>query len=186
MALQTWMWRCNMNLLNNLRVAFRSLTANKLRSSLTMLGIVIGVAAVVALLSIGQGVTAGVTNRVENLGSNLITVSSARSCQPGVVGGTSATLLYEDYQAILANTTNVKAIAPVYQSNEQVTYQDKTSSFQVSGTNEDYFTVHAYTVASGRPLLASDNETRAKVIVIGSTVASDLFSGLNPIGRSVS
>ncbi len=174
-----------MNLLNNLRVAFRSLTANMLRSSLTMLGIVIGVAAVVALLSIGQGVTAGVTSSVENLGSNLITVSSARSFQPGVVGGTSATLLYEDYQAILANTTNVKAIAPVYQSNEQVAYQDKTSSYQVVGTNEDYFTVHAYTISSGRPLLASDNETRSKVIVIGSTVATDLFSGLNPIGRSV-
>ncbi len=174
-----------MNLLNNIRVAFRSLTSNLLRSFLTLLGIVIGVAAVVALLSIGQGVTAGVTSRVESLGSNLITIAGSRSFTPGVVGGTTSTLFYDDYTAILQNATNVLAIAPIYSSPEQVTYQDNTSSYQITGTNEDYFTVHAYTVSSGRPLLASDNDLRSKVIVIGSTVASELFSGLNPVGRSV-
>ncbi|MEN6570607.1 MAG: ABC transporter permease [Anaerolineaceae bacterium] len=174
-----------MNILNNLRVAFRSLTANMLRSVLTILGIVIGVAAVVALLSIGKGATQSVTSRVENLGSNLISVSTRRSFQPGVVGDTSATLLYSDYQAILANVTNVRAIAPVYSSGAQVIYQDKTSNYQVTGINEDYLTVYSYTVASGRPLLASDNESQSKVVVIGSQVATDMFSGLNPLGRSL-
>lgn len=174
-----------MNILNNLRVAFRSLTANMLRSVLTILGIVIGVAAVVALLSIGKGATQSVTSRVENLGSNLMSVSTRRSFQPGVVGDTSATLLYSDYQAILANVTNVRAIAPVYSSGAQVIYQDKTSNYQVTGINEDYLTVYSYTVASGRPLLASDNESQSKVVVIGSQVATDMFSGLNPLGRSL-
>lgn len=174
-----------MNILNYLRVAFRSLTANMLRSVLTILGIVIGVAAVVALLSIGKGATQSVTSRVENLGSNLIAVSSRRSFQPGVVGDTPATLLYSDYQAILANVTNVRAIAPVFSSGAQVTYQDKTSNYQVTGINEDYLTVYSYSIASGRPLLASDNESQSKVVVIGSTVATDMFSGLNPLGRSL-
>jgi putative ABC transport system permease protein len=174
-----------MNIGNYLRVAFRSLTANKLRSALTVLGIVIGVAAVVALLSLGQGATQSVTNQVQSLGSNLITVSSRRSFQPGVVGNTSVSLMYSDYQSILANVTNINAIAPVYTSGTQVNYQDKTSSYQVSGTNEDYFTVYGYTVASGRPLLASDNESKSKVVVIGSQVSTDMFSGLNPIGRTL-
>lgn len=174
-----------MNILNYLRVAFRSLTANMLRSVLTILGIVIGVAAVVSLLSIGKGATQSVTSRVENLGSNLIAVSSRRSFQPGVVGDTPATLLYSDYQAILANVTNVRAIAPVYSSGAQVTYQNKTSNYQVTGINEDYLTVYSYSIASGRPLLASDNESQSKVVVIGSTVATDMFSGLNPLGRSL-
>lgn len=174
-----------MNIINYLRVAFRSLTANMLRSILTILGIVIGVAAVVALLSLGKGATASVTSRVENLGSNLITISSRRSFQPGVVGDTSATLTYSDYEAILANVSNIKAIAPLYSTGEQVSYQDKTSNYQISGINEDYFTVHAYSVASGRPLLASDNEGQSKVVVIGSQVATDMFSGLNPIGRTL-
>jgi putative ABC transport system permease protein len=174
-----------MNLLNNLRVSFRSLTANTLRSILTILGIVIGVGAVVALLSIGKGATQSVTSQVENLGSNLITVSSRRNFQPGVVGGTSATLMYSDYTAILDNVGNIKAIAPVYTSGAQVTYQDKTSNYQVSGINEDYFTVHSYSVARGRPLLASDNKSQSKVVVIGSQVATDMFSGLNPVGRSL-
>ena len=174
-----------MNIINYLRVAFRSLTANKLRSILTILGIVIGVAAVVALLSLGKGATASVTSQVENLGSNLITISSRRSFQPGVVDNTSATLTYSDYEAILTNVTDIKAIAPLFSTGEQVTYQDKTSNYQISGINDDYFTVHAYTIASGRPLLAFDNEGQSKVVVIGSQVATDMFSGLNPIGRSL-
>lgn len=174
-----------MNVLNNLRVAIRSLTANKLRSGLTILGIVIGVAAVVALMSVGKGATASVTERVESMGSNLITISAQRSFRPGQVGDTSTPLYYSDYEAITEKVANIHAAAPVYQTNATVAYQNLTSNFSVYGITPEYFDVYSYTIAYGRAIKSSDNQTQSRIAVIGSQVAEDLFSGLNPVGRSV-
>ncbi|MRR29220.1 ABC transporter permease, partial [bacterium] len=85
-----------MNILNNIRIALRALKANKLRSSLTVLGIVIGVAAVVALLSIGKGATSGITSQVEGMGTNLVTVSSSRRFGPGSSNSSTGSLMYSD------------------------------------------------------------------------------------------
>lgn len=174
-----------MNLLNNLRVAIRSLTSNKLRSGLTMLGIVIGVAAVVALMSVGKGATASITERVESMGSNLITISAQRSFRPGQVGDTSTPLYYSDYEAIVKKVPNIKAAAPVYQSSATIAYQNLTSTFQLYGVTADYFNVYSYTIAEGRAIMKSDNDSLSRVAVIGSEVATELFSGLDPIGREV-
>jgi putative ABC transport system permease protein len=175
-----------MNVMTNIRVALRALLANKLRSSLTILGIVIGVAAVVALLSIGRGATAGITNQVEGMGTNLVTVSSARRFQPGAGGGAqTGSLYYTDFEAIAKNVQGIRAIAPYYQSQESVSTSNRTSTYAVLGVTTDYSNVTNQTMESGRFITAEDNAAKSRVAVIGSTVSSDLFMGLNPIGRTI-
>jgi putative ABC transport system permease protein len=175
-----------MNILENIRIAFRALAANKLRSGLTMLGIIIGVAAVVALMSIGRGATRNITSRVEGLGSNLIAVSSARNVRQAGVGAQSTPLYYSDYQAIAKDTTNVVGIAPVYQTNAQVVYGSNTSQFSITGVTPEFAGVNAYTLAEGRFISNYDNSAEDRVVVLGSQAATDLFSGLNPMGRDLS
>ncbi len=174
-----------MNLLENIRVAFRALTANKLRSGLTMLGIIIGVAAVVALMSIGRGATRNITSRVEGLGSNLITVSSARNLRQAGVGAQSTSLYYSDYQAIVKDTNNVVGISPTYQSSAQVMYGNNQSQFTITGVTPEFASVQSYTIAQGRFITNADNSAESRVVVLGSQAASDLFSGLNPMGRDI-
>lgn len=174
-----------MNILENIRISFRALAANKLRSGLTMLGIIIGVAAVVALMSIGRGATRSVTSRVEGLGSNLISVSSARNVRQAGTGALTTPLFYSDYQAIAKDTSNVVAISPIYQSTEQVQYGSNQSQFSITGVTPEFASVQAYTVAQGRFISKNDNSAKSRVVVLGSQAASDLFSGLNPMGRNI-
>lgn len=174
-----------MNLLENIRVSFRALAANKLRSGLTMLGIIIGVAAVVALMAIGRGATRSITSRVEGLGSNLISVSSARNVRQAGVAALPTSLYYSDYQTIAQDTSNVVGIAPIYQTSAQVMYGANSSSFSVTGVTPEFAAVNAYTVAQGRFITDGDNSAESRVVVLGSQAASDLFSGLNPMGRDI-
>jgi putative ABC transport system permease protein len=174
-----------MNILENIRISFRALAANKLRSGLTMLGIIIGVAAVVALMSIGRGATRNITSRVQGLGSNLISVSSARNVRTAGVGAQSTPLYYSDYQEIAKDTSNVAGIAPIYQSSAQVMYGSNQSQFSVTGVTPEFASVNAYTVADGRFISNYDNSAESRVVVLGSQAATDLFSGLNPMGRSI-
>jgi putative ABC transport system permease protein len=174
-----------MNILENIRISFRALAANKLRSGLTMLGIIIGVAAVVALMAIGRGATRSVTSRVEGLGSNLISVSSARNVRQAGIGAQSTPLYYSDYQAIAQDTNNVVGIAPVYQGSAQVMYGANQSQFSITGVTPQFASVNAYTVAQGRFINNGDNSAQTRVAVLGSQAASDLFSGLNPMGRDI-
>ena len=174
-----------MSILNNIRIALRALKANKLRSSLTVLGIVIGVAAVVALLSIGKGATQGITSQVEGMGTNLVTVSSSRMFRPGGSTSSSGSLLYSDYEAITTKVDNIAGIAPYYQSQESVATTNRTSTYSVIGITPSYETVTLQTIDLGRFLTSSDGLTKKRVAVIGATVSSDLFEGLNPIGRTI-
>jgi putative ABC transport system permease protein len=175
-----------MNILSNIRVALRALRANMLRSSLTVLGIVIGVAAVVALLSIGRGATQGITSSVESMGTNLITISSARAFGPGMGGSASTgTLLFSDYEKINAKVNGMRAIAPYYSSMEQVSTTNRTSNYTVMGVSSDYKDATNQEVQDGRWLTSEDYASKSRVVVIGSTVATDLFEGLNPIGRKI-
>ena len=175
-----------MNIFTNIRVALRALLANKMRSSLTVLGIVIGVAAVVALLSIGRGATSGITNSVESMGTNLITVSAGRSFGPGMGGqSSSGTLLYSDYEKIAAKVSGMHAIAPYYSSMDQVSTTNLTSNYTIMGVTTDYKEATNQVIKDGRWLTGQDNASKSRVVVIGATVATDLFQGLNPIGRKI-
>jgi len=174
-----------MNIFENIRISFRALAANKLRSGLTMLGIIIGVAAVVALMSIGRGATRNITSRVEGLGSNLVAISSARNVRQAGVGAQSTPLYYSDYQEIANDVNNVVGIAPTYQAQARVMYSSNSSTFGVTGVTSQFAAVNAYTVSEGRFISDYDNSAESRVVVLGSQAATDLFSGLNPLGRDI-
>ncbi|MFZ6030269.1 MAG: ABC transporter permease [Chloroflexota bacterium] len=175
-----------MNISENIRVALRALAANKLRSALTMLGIVIGVGAVVALLAIGNGAAASITSSVEGIGSNMITVMPGRvRMGPGQNTGQRADLYYEDYEALLSGIEGVSAVAPVYQAMGTVKAGSTTAQVTVAATTPAFSPVRAYPVAQGRFLTENDRTTTARVAVLGSQTAKDLFNGLNPLGRKI-
>jgi putative ABC transport system permease protein len=178
-----------MLLSENFKIALRALRANKLRSILTMLGIVIGVATVVALLSIGKGATASITSSIQNSGSNLLTVSPGRA-QFGPAGeGASrqqSHLYYADYellQKILMD--KVTSIAPSYQSAYVVKSGDQSINVGVTGVTQDSQSVSSYQVADGRFITDGDNKSQAMVAVLGSQTATDLFGSLSPVGKTI-
>ncbi len=178
-----------MLLSENFKIALRALRANKLRSILTMLGIVIGVATVVALLSIGKGATASITNSIQSSGSNLLTVSPGRAqfC-PGGEGASrqQSHLYYADYELLQKTLTdNVTAIAPSYQSSYIVKSGDQSLQVGVTGVTPDYQTVRTYQVADGRFITDGDNKSQAMVAVLGSQTATDLFGSLSPVGKAI-
>jgi putative ABC transport system permease protein len=150
-----------------------------------MLGIIIGVAAVVALMAIGRGATRSVTSRVEGLGSNLISISSARNLRQAGIDALPTSLYYSDYQAIVKDTNNVVGISPSYQTSAQVMYGANQSQFTVTGVTPEFASVQAYTVAQGRFINNGDNSAETRIVVLGSQAAIDLFSGLNPMGRDI-
>jgi len=173
----------------NFKIAIRALRANKLRSVLTMLGIVIGVATVVALLSIGKGATASITSSIQSNGSNLLTVSPGRQqTGPGANGSQQASYLYySDYQLLQRSLLkDVAAIVPSYQSAYLVNYGDESFSVKVTGVTKDYQETNSYDVAAGRFISDGDNKSESRVAVLGSQTAQDLFGGLNPVGKTIS
>ena len=170
----------------NFRTAFRGLTANKLRSALTILGIVIGVAAVVALMAIGNGATSSITSRIESTGSNLITIMTARFRPSSGSPAQFSYLTLDDYQALKSGLSNVAAIAPSYQSNYDVKQGSESVRVSVTGVTEDYFKVNtANEVKLGRMITAKDRSAKNRVAVIGSQTAEDLFQGLNPVNKVI-
>ncbi len=173
-----------MNLMENIRIALRALSANKLRSILTMLGIIIGVTSVVALLSIGEGATASITSQVEGLGSNMISITPGKIFERDG-GAENARLYYSDYEALLANQVNMRLIAPAYQSIAKVKYNDKNLSTSVAGVVPEYAEARSYELADGRFLTQTDRDTTAQVAVLGSQTAKDLFGLLNPVGQRI-
>jgi putative ABC transport system permease protein len=175
-----------MNFFENVRIALRALAANKLRSGLTMLGIIIGVGSVVALMGIGTGASSSITSQVEGIGSNLLTVSAGRQqFGPGNQSGAQSFLYYEDYETLADGLTSVDSVVPVYQSSLTVTRAKNTVSVSISGTTADYADARAYTVAAGRFLTATDNKHVARVAVLGSETATDLFGTLDPVGKDI-
>ena len=174
----------------NFKIAVRALRANKLRSILTMLGIVIGVATVVALLSIGKGATASITSSIQSNGSNLLSVSPGRqqrAMQGAGQSRQSSYLYYSDYQLLQRSLlTDITAIVPSYQSSYLVKYGDESFNVNVTGVTEAYKDVHSYKVTEGRFIKEGDNKSESLVAVLGSQTASDLFGSLSPIGKTIS
>lgn len=159
-------------------MALKSIWSNKLRSLLTMLGIIIGVTAVIALVALGQGATKSVTDQVQGLGTNLLTVN--------ILGrGTTSTLSEAEAVGLADGVEGVKYIAPASTQNASVKYGTKSVSVNVVGTNADYADVRDYEVASGRFLSQIDLDVRQKVALIGSGTATELFGFSDPVGEYV-
>ncbi len=156
--------------------ALESLNANKLRSMLTVLGIVIGVAAVIAMLSIGRGAEASITSRIESMGTNLVYVSPGSTSESGVqsASGSAGTLTLDDADA-LAELANVEAVASVTNSFVQVVYQGQNTRTRLMGVTPGYETVGSLTLEDGEFISDSDQTARSLVVVLGSSVAEDLF-----------
>jgi len=184
-----------MNVIASVQVALRSLVANKLRSGLTMLGIIIGVGAVIALVAVGAGAQAQVLERFEGLGANMLTISPGAMFFRGVsfgrsisfAGASAATLTNDDVEAIASLTRSVSAIAPEYAARgQQVVYGNKNYQTTVLGVTPEYLTVANWQIDRGRFIESLDLTNRAKVVVLGATVVEELFGDLvNPLGKTV-
>ena len=163
-----------MKLLKYLRVAFESILANKLRSSLTMLGIIIGVAAVLSTMGIGAGAAASITSDIESQGTNLLTVSA--STGSALTMGDAAALADATYYPDLA------LVAPEYTANATLTNGENESASQVTGATAEYVVVRNLVIEYGRFLTAEEVDNNVRVVVLGATVAQDLFD-VNPVGQ---
>ncbi len=175
----------------NFKIALRALRATKMRSGLSRLGIVIGVATVVALLSIGNGATASITDSIQSGGSNLLTVSPGKMQTPmtAAMGSTqqASYLYYSDYEVLDRTLTgDISSLVAVYQANYTVKFGDESFTSSVSGVMADHAQARSFTLAEGRFISDGDNKSLSKVVVIGSTVAKDLFGTLPPVGQIIS
>lgn len=167
------------------KLVLRSLLVNKLRSILSMLGIIIGVGAVIALLAVGAGAQKKVLDQVTALGSNLIMVMPGQSRSAGVRSGAVETLVPEDVDAILAQIPEVKKASPVVRGNGQFKYYGSNKQSSIMGVIPAYVQIRNFEIAKGRSLTANEIERRAKVAVLGADAATDLFGDSNPINDNV-
>jgi putative ABC transport system permease protein len=175
-----------MRIFASIRIAGRALRRNKMRSLLTMLGIIIGVGSVIAAVSLTSGATKQVEDQVSSLGSSVITIFSGNFTQGGMRGGwgSAPTLTVADAEAI-GGLTNVVAISPEVRDREQVLANGLNWNTQVMGESPDYPQIRNWTIAAGSMFSDQDVRTLAKSAVIGKTVADELFPNENPIGQTV-
>ena len=168
-------------------MALTSLYANKMRSLLTMLGIIIGVGAVIALVSVGMGVRSNVTNSIASLGSNMLIVSPGSSNRGGVRGaaGSMQTLKYDDAKAIKDKIKNIDFVSPSVSSSYQVVYGNNNWKTSVQGVTPEFMSIRALTIGYGSFVSTDDMNKRNRVAVIGTTVASNLFAKENPVGKNI-
>lgn len=166
-----------MNFLESVRVSLRALRANKLRSILTMLGIIIGVSAVIAMVGIANGATAQITSQIQGLGSNLLIVSPGQASSGGVRGGAGSanSLTMNDIPKIEAVGSAVKAVAPSAGRNAQVVYGPGNTSTTVTGTTAEYAAIRSVSTERGRFLTQADVDQYARVAVVGPTVVQNLM-----------
>jgi len=178
-----------MNLAMIIRVAFRALVRNKMRAMLTMLGIIIGVAAVIAMVSIGQGAQASVQAQIEGIGTNLLFVSAGAQNVGGVRSGSgdtgTNTLTVEDLDAIKREVPSVGMVTPTVNARSQLVAGNTNVNTSVQGVSEQYPDIRKWTVQSGSFFTDADVRTAARVIVVGQTVADNLFPGMDPVGQTL-
>ncbi len=175
-----------MNLIESIRIALRSLVANKLRASLTMLGVIIGVAAVIALMSIGRGASASITDQIQSIGTNLLFVRPGAAQQGGVRGaeGSAGTLTLEDGEA-LAGIEGIVAVAPQVEAFGQIVYQGNNTNARVLGVTPEYQDVTNSLPASGEFINSANVAGKSLVACLGSAVAETLFPESDPIGQTI-
>lgn len=178
-----------MNLLMIIRVAFRALVRNKMRAALTMLGIIIGVSAVIAMVSIGQGASASVQAQIESIGTNLLFVSAGAQNVGGVRSGTgdtgTNTLTIDDLEAIKREVPSVSMVTPSVNARSQLVSGNMNWNTAVTGVSEQYPEIRKWPVQTGSFFSDADVRTAARVIVIGQTLADSLFPGTDAVGQEL-
>lgn len=177
-----------MNYQNLLKIALRAIAANKMRSFLTALGIIIGIAAVITMLAIGQGSKASIKANIAEMGSNMIMISPGADMRDGVRQDASSmeTLKQADYQSIKEDCNYISAISPTVNSSGQWIYGNNNTQSSIYGVNQDYLSIRQLKVADGEMFTDTDIKAAAKVCILGQTVVDYLFpDGSDPIGKVV-
>jgi putative ABC transport system permease protein len=176
-----------MKILASIRIALRALKVNRLRSALTMLGIIIGVAAVIAMVAIGSGATARIEEQIQSIGSNLIIVMSGSLTSNGIRLGSGAgvTLTEDDGKAIAEECPAVTAVAPTVRGGAQVMYGNNNWATSIQGTTPDYLTIRDLSVQSGRAFTDQDVDSAAKVALLGPTVVQNLFGNADAVNQVI-
>ncbi|MTI66353.1 MAG: FtsX-like permease family protein [Firmicutes bacterium] len=160
-----------------LKLAFKGIIANKMRTFLTMLGIIIGVSAVIILVALAQGTTQSVTESIESMGTNLITVT--------ITGrGTDTTLSYDEVMKF-NEKEGVSGVSPVVSGNVTAKYGNNSTSVSLEGVDSNYETVRNHSVQTGRFIKNLDVEYRNKIVILGTEVVDEIFNGINPVGKDI-
>ena len=171
-----------------LKISLRALRRNVLRSFLTMLGIIVGISAVIVGVSMGAGAKAEVDKRIASMGQNLITVMSGNTARGGVRGGFGGrpNLTVEDYEAIRSEVEGVAATSPEARTQAQVIAGNENSAIQISGVSEEYLDARSWPLQGGMNFTEVDVRTAQKVCLIGATTANTLFGeGVDPVGQKI-
>ena len=171
----------------SMKIALRALRVNRLRSALTMLGIIIGVGAVIAMVAVGSGATARIQEQIQSIGSNLIIVLPGSITSNGIRLGSGAvsTLSEDDAKAIGAECPAVAAVAPTVRGGAQIVYGNNNWATSLQGVTPDYMSIRDYTMMSGQFFTSQDVDSAAKVAVLGQTVVQNLFGDSDPVGQVV-
>jgi putative ABC transport system permease protein len=175
-------------ILNILRIAFRALARNKVRSALTALGVIIGVASVIAMIALSSGARAAIDAQIQSTGTNVVYVSSGSGHRPGAAHGgmgSVQTLTLEDAAAIREQVPTVGHLSPVVRGRAQVVAGNQNWNTSIEGVNEEYLTIRNWPIASGTNISPRDVLLADKVCLLGETVATTLFPGEDPIGQIV-
>jgi putative ABC transport system permease protein len=172
-------------LLNALLLALREIRRNLMRSFLTVLGIVIGVAAVITMVTLGNGATKMVADQISSLGSNLLMVMPGQRLGPGRDSAGAPKFKIGDIEAIQQQVNGLKAVAPVVGSSVTLVAGTQNWSSTVSGTSNDYFIAGNWKLANGRPFTDDEERAGKAVCIVGNTVKKELFGGQNPVGNSI-
>ena len=171
----------------SMKIAFGALRINKLRSALTMLGIIIGVAAAIAMVAIGSGAQARIQQQIASIGSNIIIVLSGSITSSGIRMGTgnALTLTEDDARAIVRECPGAQITAPYSRGGVQVVYGNSNWGTQIVGTTPDYLAIRDLAIDRGQPFTSADVESAAKVALLGKTVIDNLFGGEDPVGKVI-
>ncbi len=172
---------------STLKMAINSLRVNMLRSALTSLGVIIGVSAVIIMLAVGTGASKKVTENMESMGTNILTIRSASAKSGGVhLGiGTKPTLTSKDAEAIKKMARGIQAISTMSSDTQQLTYGNQNWSTTVYGIQPSYLYIKNYEIEMGRGFIPEDLQNSAKVTIIGSTIATELFGDVDPINKII-
>lgn len=177
-----------MNYSNLFRIAIRALVRNKLRAFLTMLGIIIGVASVIAMLAIGEGSKQKIRKQISSMGTNMVMVMPNFQRRGGVSLGASGSvaLKYSDVEALRAEATEITAVSPEVRASGQVIYSNQNTQTTIYGVSEEYLAIKKLEIVSGRTFNANEVKNMSKVCILGQTVVENLFgAGADPIGLSI-
>jgi len=177
-----------MNYSNLFRIAIRALIRNKLRAFLTMLGIIIGVASVIAMLAIGEGSKQKMRGQISSMGTNMVMVMPNFQRRGGVSLGASSSmaLKYTDVVALRNEAVDVAAVSPEVRASGQIIYSNKNTQTTIYGVSEEYLTIRKLVILSGRVFNANETRSMAKVCILGQTVVENLFGkGADPVGLSI-